>query len=186
MSYQENYVKIHLIMVATVTELLRPKPAAPLHELFRLTTQILKKTPRNYSQLLNNEPSYSEYFDELKGRVKKEKKSVRRFNETLSLLQVTEPHEDFDAVSIRYYGDINTQVRYILYLLTWGYYYDNPDEKIKIPQIIDNYNQQLSSLAESLGGKSTEKISLAELASAIMKGNFDPSFLSKATPLKQL
>lgn len=175
-------------MVARRPEQLYPKPTAPLHELFKLTARILGETPKSYSRLLNNEEPYLEYFDELRGKVKKRKRSVRRFDETLLLLQMADsPRQDFDAASIRFYGNIDPQVRHILYQLNWGYYYDTSGNKtIETPQIIDNYNQQLSSLAQSLGGKSTERISLAELANAIMKGNFDPSFLSKATPLKQL
>lgn len=165
-------------------ESLRPKPTAPLHGLFRFAALALKESPIGYGKRFNETLFYTRrYFDELRNRVKEEKKSVRRFDETLNLLQMSQPHEDFDKNSKRYYGDINLQVRHILYLLTWGYFYDTPVRKdMGIRRIVDNYNLQLSSLAENLGGKPTEKINLAELANAVMEGNFDPSSLSKASP----
>jgi len=162
-------------------EKLQPKSAAPLHDIFNLVCEILRGSPENYIDLLNKDLQYLKYFDELKRRVKKEKKSVRKFNETLNLLQVSQFPLDFDAPSTRYYGEINQQVRHILYLLTWGYYFDTTDQKISIFKVIKNYNEQLLSLAESMGKKSTKEINLAELADAIMKGNFDPSSLSRLT-----
>ena len=74
-------------------------------------------------------------------------------------------------------------MRHILYLLSLGYYYETAgNERIKIFEIIDNYNKQLFSLAITLGKESSAKINLSEFSKAIMKGQFDASFLSKDTP----
>ena len=91
-------------------EKLQPKSAAPLHDIFNLVCEILRGSPENYIDLLNKDLQYLKYFDELKRRVKKEKKSVGKFNETLNLLQVSQFPLDFDAPSTRYYGEINQQV----------------------------------------------------------------------------
>lgn len=177
------------IMTLTMTSIenLFLKPASPLHEIFNLAERALTTEPLNYNKIFNDTPVFTQFFEDLRGEVKKNHKATRRFDETLNLLRNSTAYQEFDESSIIFFGDIQPQVRHVLYLLSWGFNnsYNNNGDKTMIFKVINTNKQQLSSLAKKLY-KPTGKISISELTNAIMNGDFDQSFLKKATPLQGL
>ncbi len=162
-------------------EQLHPRHFAPLHELFDFARNALVENPNMYGIKLKNHNQ--EYFAGLKERIARGKRSVRRFDKALKLLQEAVVDHNFEEVSKVSYPEANREVRQILHLLTWGYLRQNLDNKgLDINMIIESNKKQLSSLAQNLG-RPVERITVAELAQAVMRGDFNPSFLSVATPL---
>jgi len=182
-----NQFVIDRISLYMATENLFLRPASPLHEAFNLANNVLAEDYRSFTRIFNNEPKITTFFADLRGEVKKNHKATRRFDETLNLLKNSAVYQEFDESSFTFFGDIQPQVRHVLYLLSWGFNncYNNNDDKTLILKVMIENKKQLSSLSTKLR-KKPEKISITELTDAIMNGNFDPSFLKKATPLKNL
>lgn len=158
-----NKEKLHII------------PTAPLHLLFEITEEILKQPLEDYNLLINTEATYLDLID----RVKKEKKSVRRFIEVLTLLRAANLNPLFDVVSNANYKDADKVVRHILYLLEQGYSNITGKRNGENIKIVENYKEQMSALTTRLKKKSMKEVTLAELAGAIMNGTFDPLALSR-------